>query len=79
MHTTYQILLLQGFSMYKSMFSFNMADVLCMEQIHKSICACICHYGNIQQSEQIPHWDVVSYIQYLCLWVSAKDLGSTLH
>lgn len=33
MHTTYQILLLQGFSMYKSMFSINIAEVLCMKQI----------------------------------------------
>lgn len=47
MHATYQILLLQGFSMYKSMFSINMAEVLCVEQIHKSIRAYICHYVNI--------------------------------
>ena len=40
MHATYQILLLQGFSMYKSMFSINMAEVLCVEtdlQINKQI------------------------------------------
>lgn len=46
-YTTYQILLLHGFSMYMSMFSFNMAEVLCMEQIKKSLSACICHYINI--------------------------------
>lgn len=33
-HATYQILLLQGFSMYRSMFSFSMAAVLCAEQSH---------------------------------------------
>lgn len=33
----YQILLLQGLSMYKSMFSINMAEVLYMEQYGKSI------------------------------------------
>ncbi len=51
MHTTYQILLLQGFSMYKSIFSINMAEVLCIEKIHKLIRACICHYVSIQQSK----------------------------
>lgn len=47
---TYQILLLQGFSMYKSIFSFNMAEVLCIEQRSMSW---ICHCVNIQQERQI--------------------------
>lgn len=53
-HTTYHILLLQGFSMYMSMFSHKMAEVLWMKQIHKSICSCICNYVSIHQRKQIP-------------------------
>lgn len=46
---TYQILLLQGLSMYRSMFSIRMAEVLCTEQHGKYIDL----YGHFKRLEQV--------------------------
>lgn len=78
-HTTYQILLLQGFSMYKSMFSFNMAEVLYMKQMNKSISAVFVIKSPSNRASKFFSMIWLLHIQYLSLWVSAKDLGPTFH
>lgn len=69
---TYQILLLQGLSMYMSMFSIRMAEVLCRDSVqHESLF----HHPARSPAAWIICWNVL----YLCFWVRTKDLGSTLH
>lgn len=55
--TAYQILLLQGFSMYKSMFSISMAEVLC---INETLILITCFLVVILATFAGTAWDLVS-------------------
>lgn len=75
--STYQILLLHGFSMYMSLFSINMAEVLCVKQINKSVSAVFFFTSTANSTGRV--LCRLQYHMYLSLWVRAKDLSSTLH
>ena len=76
-NSTYQILLLQGFNMYKSMFSFNIDEVLCMKQSNISLFVSFGQHPT-EQAYSFAEYSF-THTQYLSFWASTKDLGSTFH
>lgn len=69
---TYQILLLQGLSMYMSMFSIKMAEVLCRDSVkYESM--------SHRPANSSAAWIIFCNVRYLCFWVRTENFSSTLH